>query len=128
MLFWNKCEPKTTIYHMEMAHFLLPSKLDLTDVNLADSFRQWKAQLDVYLEASGTTNKPKQRHTGISLHCAGQQVLEVNDHFQFDREEEKKIPRKSLKILKSTATREKTEFPFCEPFDVLLTELYSRAA
>jgi len=112
MLFWNKCEPKTTIYHMEMAHFLLPSKLDLTDVNLADSFREWKAQLEVYLEASGTTNKPKQRHTGISLHCAGQQVLEVNDHFQFDREEDKKDPEKVLENPEEYCNPRENRIPF----------------
>ena len=70
-LFWNKCEHKTTIFHMEMAQFHLPPKLDLTDGNQADSFRKWKRQLEVYMGASGTTSKPKQRQTAIILHCAG---------------------------------------------------------
>ena len=60
-----------------MAQFHLPSSLDLTDRNLADSFKKWKRQLQVYMEASGDNNKPKQRQTAIILHCAGPQVLEV---------------------------------------------------
>ena len=42
-----------------------------TNGNLADSFRKWKRHLKVYMEASGTTNKSKQRLTAIILHCAG---------------------------------------------------------
>ena len=64
-------------FHMEMAQFHLPPKLDLTDGNLADSFRKWKRHLEVYMEGSGPTNKPKQRQTAIILHCAGPQILEV---------------------------------------------------
>ncbi|PFX14758.1 Retrovirus-related Pol polyprotein [Stylophora pistillata] len=84
---------------MGMAQFHLPPKLDLTDGNLADAFRKWKRQLEVYMEASGTTNKPKQRQTAIILYCAGPQVLEVYDHFQVDEEDDKTIQRKFLKSL-----------------------------
>ena len=59
---------------MEMAQFHLPPNLDLTDGNLADSFRKWKRQLEVYMEASGANNKPRQRQIAIILHCAGKQV------------------------------------------------------
>ena len=122
---------------MEMAHFHLPPKLDLTDGNLADSFRKWKRQLEVYMEASGTTNKPKQRQTAIILHCAGPQVLEVYDHFQFDQEDDKHDPAKVLEKLEEYCNPRENEvfqsfrfwnIPFHEPFDVFLTELYSRAA
>jgi hypothetical protein len=58
-----------------MAQFHLPSSLDLTDGNLADSFKKWKRQLEVYMEASGNNNKPKQRQTAIILHCAGRKSL-----------------------------------------------------
>ena len=81
---------------MEMAQYHLPPKLDLTDGNLADSFRKWKRQLEVYMEVSETTNKPKQRQTAIILHCAGPQVLEVYNHFQFDEEGDKHDPVKVL--------------------------------
>jgi hypothetical protein len=42
---------------MEMARSTVPSSLDLTDRNLADSFKKWKRQLQVYMEASGNSNK-----------------------------------------------------------------------
>ncbi|PFX12096.1 Retrovirus-related Pol polyprotein [Stylophora pistillata] len=122
--------------HMEMAQFHLPPKLDLTDGNLADAFRKWKRHLEVYIEASGTTNKPKQRQTAIILHCAGPQVLEVYDHFQFD-EDEKHDPAKVLEKLEEYCNPRQNKalqsfcywnIPFHEPFDVFLTELHSRAA
>ena len=43
---------------MAMAQFHLPPNLDLTHGNLADSFRKWKRQLKIYMEASEA--KPKQ--------------------------------------------------------------------
>jgi hypothetical protein len=75
---------------MEMAPFHLPSSLDLTDRNLADSVKKWKRQLPVDMEASGNNKKPKQRQTAIILHCAGPQFLEVYDNFEFEGENDKK--------------------------------------
>ena len=120
-------------FHMEMAQFHLPPKFDLTDGNLADSFRKWKRQLEVYMEAIGTTNKPKQQQTAIILHCAGPQVLQVYDHFQFDQEDDKNDPAKVLEKLEEYCNPRENEvlqslrfwnIPFHEPFDVFLTELY----
>ena len=91
---------------MEMAQFHLPPNLHLTDGNLADSFRKWKRQLEVYMEASGANNKPKPRQAAIILHCAGPQVLEVYDHFPFEADHDKTTQRRSSKSLKSTVTRE----------------------
>ena len=122
---------------MEMANFLLPPKLDLTDGNPADGFRKWKRQLEVYLEASRTTNKPKQRHTAIILHCAGRQALEVYDRVQFDREKDKQDPEKVLEKPEGHYKPPENEvlqkfffwnITFCEPFNVFVTELYSHAA
>ena len=115
----------------------LPPNLDLTDGNLADSFRKWKRQLEVYMEASGANNKPKQRQTAIILHCAGPQVLEVYDHFHFEADNDKNDPAKVLEKLEEYCNPRENEvlqsfrfwnIPFHEPFDVFLTELYSRAA
>ena len=122
---------------MEMAQFHLPPNLDMTDGNLADSFRKWKRQLDVYMEASGGNNKPKQRQTAIILHCAGPQVLEDYDHFHFEADDDKNDPAKVLEKLEEYCNPRENEvlqsfrfwnIPFHEPFDVFLTELYSRAA
>ncbi|PFX28550.1 Uncharacterized protein K02A2.6 [Stylophora pistillata] len=122
---------------METAQFHLPPKLDLTDGNLADAFRKWKCQLEVSMEASGTTNKPKQQQTAIILHCAGPQVLEVYDHFHFDEEDDKHNSAKVLEKLEEYCHPRQNEvlqsfrfwnIPFHEPFNVFLTELHSRAA
>jgi hypothetical protein len=121
---------------MEMAQFHLPPSLDLTDRNLADSFKKWKRQLQVYMEASGNNNKPKQRQTAIILHCAGPQVLEVYDHFEFEGENDKNDPVKVLEKLEEYCNPRQNEVlqsfrfwqvPFQEPFDTFLTKLYSYA-
>ena len=56
---------------MEMAQFHLPPNLDLTDGNFADSFRKWKCQLEVYMEARvelvTSRNSDKQRSFYIVL-------------------------------------------------------------
>ena len=123
-----------------MAQFHLPPNLDLTDGNLADSFRKWKRQFEFYMEARGANNKPKQRQTAIILHCAGPQVLEVYDHFHFEADDDKNDPAKVLEKLEEYCTdcnpRENEvlqsfrfwNIPFHEPFDVFLTELYCSAA
>ena len=82
-----------------MAQFYLPTNLDLTDGNLADSFRKRKRQLEVYMKANGANNKPKQRQTAIILHCNGPQVLEVYDHFHFEADDDKNDPAKVLEKL-----------------------------
>ena len=121
---------------METAQFHLPPSLDLTDRNLANSFKKWKRQLQVYMEASGNNNKPKQRQTAIILHCAGPQVLEVYDHFEFEGENDKNDPVKVLEKLEEYCNPRQNEVlqsfrfwqvPFQEPFDTFLTKLYSYA-
>lgn len=69
-LSWNEWEHVTVIIHMEIVQFQFPPKRDLTDGKLADSFRKCKRQLEVFIEASGTANKPEQGQTVIILHCA----------------------------------------------------------
>ena len=113
---------------MEIAQFHLPPNLDLTDGNLV---------LGNGSEVSGANNKPKQRQTAIILHCAGLQVLEVYDHFHVEADDDKNDPAKVLEKLEEYCNPRENEvlqsfrfwnIPFHEPFDVFLTELYSRAA
>ena len=112
---------------MEMAQFHLPTNLHLTNGNLADSFRKWKRQLEVYMEANGANNKPKPRQAAIILHCAGPQVLEVYDHFPFEADHDKNDPAKVLEELEEYCNPRVNEvlqsfrfwnIPFHEPFDV----------
>ena len=89
------------------------------------------------MEVSRANNKPKQRQTAIILHCAGLQVLEVYDHFHVEADDDKNDPAKVLEKLEEYCNPRENEvlqsfrfwnIPFHEPFDVFLTELYSRAA
>ena len=126
--FWNTIENRITIFSTWRWQFHLTPNLDLTDGNLADSFRKWKRQLKVYMEASGANNKLKQRQTAIILHCAGPQVLEV-----YDKNDPVKVLEKLEEYLNPRENEVLQSFrfwniPFHEPFGVFLTELYARAA
>ena len=79
--------------------FRLPPPLDPLDDNLADAFKKWRRQLEVYMIASGASAKPKKTRVAVILHCAGPQVLEIFDQFNFDSEEEKDNPDDVLKKL-----------------------------
>ena len=75
-----------------MSQFRLPPALDLTDANLAETFRLSQRQVHFYLRTSGASEKPKATQTAIILHCAGVQVQEVYEHFVFADDEDKDDP------------------------------------
>ena len=104
-----ECEQNNNIFPMEMAQFHLPPNLDLTDGNLADSFRKWKRQLEVFMEASGANNRPKEEQTVLILHWAGTQVLEVYDHFHFKADDDKNDPAKVLEKLEEYCNQQENE-------------------
>ena len=70
--------------------------LDLTDANLAETFRSWRRQVDFYLKASGVSEKRKATQRAIILHSAGVQVQEVYEHFVFTDDADKDDPQKVL--------------------------------
>ena len=117
--------------------FRLPEPLNITDGNVPENFKRWKRQVEIYLEASGASNKPAKTQTAILLHCAGPQVLEVYDQIKnWDAPEDKDKPDKVLEKLKNYCNPRKNEVlethrfwnvPYQEPFDNFLTELCSRA-
>ena len=100
-LFWNKCEHKTTTF---------PPKLDLTDGNLADSFRKrkryWKFIWKL-VELLTSQNSDRQRLFCIVLARKFSKFTIISSLI---KKMTKTIPRKSLKNLKSTVTREKMKF------------------
>ena len=73
-----------------MAETRLPPPLKMSEDNLADQFRKWKRQLEVYMKASGTTSKAVKLQAAILLHCAGPEAIEVIDQLEFEDENEKK--------------------------------------
>ena len=110
--------------------------LDLTDANLAETFRSWRRQVDFYLKASGVSEKRKATQRAIILHSAGVQVQEVYEHFVFADEADKDDPQKVLDKLAEYCSPRSTEviethkfwnMTYHEPFDSFLTDLRSRA-
>ena len=47
--------------------FRLPPQLELTTGNVSENFQKWKRQVEVYLAASGGTDKAKEVQVGIIL-------------------------------------------------------------
>ena len=114
-----------------VSQFRLPPALNLTDANLAETFRSWRRQVNFYLKASGASEKPKATQTAIILHCAGVQVQEVYEHFVFADD-----PRKILDKLAEYCSPRSNEViethrfwntTYHEPVDSFLTDLRSRA-
>jgi len=66
----------------------LPPFLDLRDSNLALTYASWKRQLDVYLLASGYTEKPPKIRRAIILSVGGPQVIEAAAQFTYTEEEQ----------------------------------------
>lgn len=54
-----------------------PSHLDIIDGNISENFRKWKRQMEIFLSASGASEKSKKIQTNIILHCAGPKVITI---------------------------------------------------
>lgn len=117
--------------------FKPPPYLDINDGNVAENFKKWKRQFEVYLLASGASDKEGPIQTAILLHSAGPHILEIYDQFTWEHPNDKNKPDKVLQKLESYCTPRKSEvleshrfwqIPYHEPFDIFLTELKSRAS
>ena len=121
---------------MAEATLRLPPVLDLLDENLAETFKKWKRQVEVYMLASGASSKSKKTRAAIILHCAGPQALEVCDQFQYDDPENREDPDIILEKLSQYCCPQTSEvlqsfrfwqIPFKEPFHSFLVELRTQA-
>ena len=73
---------------MATGQFRLPPNLDVNTGNISENFKRWRRQVEVYLSASGATEKDEKVQTAIILNCAGPQVLEVYDNFTWEDNED----------------------------------------
>ncbi|KAK3770331.1 hypothetical protein RRG08_029984 [Elysia crispata] len=121
---------------MAEASFRLPPPLKMSEDNLADQFRKWKSQLEIYLEASGTNNKPPKTQSAIILHCAGAEAIEVFEQIDFADGEDRSDPTQVLGKLQQYCSPRNNEvleryrfwnLPFCTPFDKFATELKAQS-
>ena len=93
--------------------------------------------MEVYLAASGASEKDAKIQTAIILNCAGPHVLEVYDNVVWENADDKNKPDKVLEALEKYCNPRDNEvleshrfwnIPYQEPFDKFLTELKTRAA
>lgn len=117
--------------------FRLPPELELTTGNVSENFKKWKRQVEVYLAASGGTEKAKEVQVAIILSCGGPHVVEIYDQFQWDDGNDKNDPDKLFQKLQSYCNPRSNEvleshrfwkLPYQDPFDSFLTDLKTRAA
>ncbi|XP_052718583.1 uncharacterized protein K02A2.6-like [Crassostrea angulata] len=64
--------------------FRLPPELEFTTGNESENFKKWKRQVEVYLAASGGTEKATEVQVAIILSCGGPHVVKIYDQFQWD--------------------------------------------
>ena len=57
--------------------FRSPPQLELTTGYVSENFKKWKRQVEVYLAASGGTDKAKEVQVAIILNCGGPHVVEI---------------------------------------------------
>ena len=117
--------------------FPLPPRLDLTTGNVAENYKKWKRQVEVYLAASGGADKSKEVQVAIILSCGGPNILEIYDQFTWENGNDKNDPEKLFEKLQSYCNPRSSEvleshrfwkLSYQEPFDSFLTDLKTRAA
>ena len=119
--------------------FRPPARLDINDPRLAHAFTKWKKELNVYLLASGASDKSAEVQCAVILHAhaAGPDFIQKEEQFQYAIDDDKKIPVKLLEKLEEYCNKNLNQvveaFRFwntklCEPFDAFLSELTNQAA
>ena len=61
-----------------------PTPLNIVSGNVPENFRKWKQQLETYMTASGLNDTPAKTRKAIILNLAGEDVLEISNHFKYD--------------------------------------------
>lgn len=117
-----------------MKQFRPPDALSFQG-NLAESWRRWKQQFEVYMVASGKTDKSDEVKAATFLHVAGPEALEVFNSLSFENPgDEKKLVEKFevYCILRKNVTWERHVFNTrCqeagESVDQYVTDLRNKA-
>ena len=116
----------------ETEQFRRSPKLDVNSGNEFENFKRWKRLAEVYLAASGASEKDDKIQTAIILNCEGPHVVEVNDNFVWSSDADKVL--EALEKYCNPRDNEVIEshrfwnIPYQEPFAKYLSELKTRAA
>jgi len=97
-----------------MDTFKPPGHIDLHSGNVADRWRKWKNQFEVYFEACELSQKGKATQKAILLHAAGPEALEVSETFTWEENEDKTDYKLWMKKFES----------YCEPRRNVVYERY----
>lgn len=89
--------------------FKPPGQLEIIEGNVSENYRRWKRQMEIYMAASGGSEKDPKIQTNIILHCAGPKVIEIYDQFQWDNVEDKLKPNKLYEKLENYCNPRKNE-------------------
>ena len=126
-----------TVTMADSGHVRPPLRMNIHEPNLADSFKKWKRELEIYMIATEKTKKANATQVAIILNCAGPDFISIYDHFQWSSEGDKERPDKLLEKLeeycapKGNVVVNAYRFwnaRWKEPFDAYLTELRTMAA
>ena len=113
-----------------------PHQLDLREGNVAENFKTWKRQMEIFLLASGGSSLPPRQRTAILLHCAGPAAMDVYENFSFEKEKDKEDPETVMKMFEDYCEPRETEVlhafrfwhhPYAPPFEAFVTELQTKA-
>ena len=78
--------------------FRAPKPLDIhAKGNLGEVFRRWEQSYQIYLKASGLGSKPKAQRLAILLNLAGEDAIEVYNHFKYLPDEDADDPEVVLR-------------------------------
>lgn len=115
----------------------LPPELNLLTGNIAENYKSWKRQVEIYLIASGTTKLPEEIQTATIINCGGERLLKIYDHFEWTQDEDKNKPGDVFSKIEQYCNPRRNEVAeshkfwstkYVEPFDQFLTELRIKAA
>ena len=113
-----------------------PPTLNIASGNIAENFRKWKQQVQVFIMAAGLSSASKERRTAVILNFAGEDVLEIYNHFVFATGEDKDDPEVVMKKIEEYCTPKVSEVyeaykfwttPLSKPIDHFVSELRTRA-
>ena len=71
------------VSEVKMEQFKPPEPLNL-EGNLSENWRKWKQRFELYLVASGTSDKEEKTKAATLLHVVGTEALEVYNTFTWD--------------------------------------------
>ena len=94
---------------MDIRNLRIPEPLNIYSNTLAEDYRKWREQIDVYLTACGADEKPKKVIKCIILNCAGPGIISAAKQFVYAEGEHEEDPGELLKKIAAYCNPQKHE-------------------